>query len=87
VNQSILFTDLQHWDEASSSVCFVAQYQGVNIDCYISMAKLVAMADEPASSAQEALALFDAQRFDIEDEAEALIEAEAFDELGAIRLG
>ncbi|HCE50798.1 MAG TPA: DUF1488 domain-containing protein, partial [Shewanella baltica] len=38
MNQSILFPDLQYWDDAQGQICFMAQSQGMNIKCYISAA-------------------------------------------------
>ncbi|MGL5360184.1 MAG: DUF1488 domain-containing protein [Shewanella sp.] len=91
MNQSILFPDLQYWDDTQKRVCFIAQSQGMNIKCYISANTLAELNDFSAQpSTDEAaamLALFDAVRFDAEELAEALIEAEAFDEFGAVHLG
>ena len=87
MNQSILFPDLQHWDDTRQSVQFVAQAQGMNIHCYISSAKLAELSGAAIQNEGEAMAAFDELRFDLEDSAEALIEAEAFDEHGAIQLG
>lgn len=90
MNQSIIFPDLQHWDGTQKRICFIAQQQGMNIKCYISAAKLRELNDfskQPSvDDAATMLALFDAVRFDAEEMAEALIEAEAFDELGAVHL-
>jgi len=91
MNQSILFPDLQYWDYAQGQICFMAQSQGMNIKCYISAAKLRELNDfseQPSTDEAAAmLALFDAVRFDAEEMAEDLIEAEEFDEFGAVRLG
>lgn len=91
MNQSILFPDLQYWDETQKQICFIAQLEGVNIKCYISAAKLAELntfSKQPRVDESSAmLALFNALRFDVEDIAEALIEAEEFDELGAVHLG
>jgi hypothetical protein len=91
MNQSILFPDLQYWDDAQGQIYFMAQSQGMNIKCYISAAKLRELNDfseQPSTDeAATMLALFDAVRFDAEEMAEDLIEAEEFDEFGAVRLG
>ncbi|MCH1931739.1 DUF1488 domain-containing protein [Shewanella sp. A25] len=91
MNQSILFPDLQYWDDNNKQICFIAQLQGMNIKCYISAEKLAQLNDfSPQPSSDEAaamLALFDAVRFDAEEMAEELIEAEEFDEFGAVHLG
>lgn len=91
MNQSILFPDLQYWDDVHKRVCFIAQSQGMNIKCYISANKLAELNDfskQPSTDEAAAmLTLFDAVRFDAEEMAEELIEAEEFDEFGAVRLG
>ena len=90
MNQSILFPDLQQWNSESQSMVFVAQSQGMNICCYISAIKLSKLAGLEVSSItneQQAVLIFEQCRFDIEDLAEELIEAEDFDELGHIQLG
>ncbi|WP_372931666.1 DUF1488 domain-containing protein [Shewanella putrefaciens] len=91
MNQSILFPDLQYWDDVHKRVCFIAQSQGMNIKCYISANKLAELNDfskQPSTDEAVAiLALFDAVRFDAEEMAEELIEAEEFDEFGAVHLG
>lgn len=91
MNQHLLFPDLQHWDDNQKRVCFIAQSHGINIKCYISANKLAELNDfceQPsADEAAAMLALFDAVRFDAEEMAEELIEAEKFDEFGAVHLG
>lgn len=91
MNQSILFPDLQYWDDVHKRVCFIAQSQGMNIKCYISANKLAELNDfskQPSSDEAAAmLTLFDTVRFDAEEMAEELIEAEEFDEFGAVHLG
>lgn len=96
MNQSILFPDLQYWDDNNKQICFIAQLQGMNIKCYISADKLAKLSGlggndfSPQPSSDEAaamLALFDAVRFDAEEMAEELIAAEEFDEFGAVHLG
>jgi len=93
MNQSIIFPDLQDWDEISQQVVFPAQCQGANIRCRISLVRLIAMLDEPDMNeldkpllGDEIIAAFERCRFDIEDVVEALIEDEAFDDDGGINL-
>ncbi|GIU34912.1 DUF1488 domain-containing protein [Shewanella schlegeliana] len=91
MNQSILFPDLQDWDTQTQSVVFPVQVQGANIECRISLNKLVSLAAAPMAGddgdkAAKALALFEEYRFDIEEEVEELIEQETFDELGRVVL-
>ena len=89
MNQSIIFPDLQDWQHASQSVVFPAQQQGANIECRISLAKLVALSGTNLAAtdlniATQVLAVFEDYRFDIEEMVEALIEQELFDELGRV---
>ncbi|MGS0683476.1 DUF1488 domain-containing protein [Shewanella sp. 125m-7] len=91
MNQSILFPDLQDWDSESQTVVFPAQVQGANIECCISLAKLATLSATTINAgeqdiANKALAIFDDYRFDIEEEVEALIEQEIFDEQGRVVL-
>ena len=86
MNQSILFPDLQEWNEELQEIHFPAQVQGANIECRISLARLVQLEGREVQSQQEALKVFDAYRFDIEDEVEMLIEQEEFDEQGRVVL-
>ncbi len=84
MNQSILFPDMQSWDEPSQSVRFPAQQSGALIECYVTKQKLVKMSGSDIKSEQQALEAFVACRFDLEDIAEELIEDEAFNEEGHI---
>ncbi|MFT5788420.1 MAG: hypothetical protein ACI8SJ_000523 [Shewanella sp.] len=91
MNQSILFPDLQDWDQQSLSVIFPVQVQGANIECRVGLAKLAelsmtVLSAEQQDIASKALVIFNAYRFDIEDEVEQLIEQEAFDELDGVKL-
>ncbi|MCA2464752.1 MULTISPECIES: DUF1488 family protein, partial [Vibrio] len=40
MNQSILFPDMQSWDEVSQSVNFAAQQSGALIECFVTKQKL-----------------------------------------------
>ncbi|MDG2932494.1 DUF1488 family protein, partial [Vibrio parahaemolyticus] len=40
MNQSILFPDIQSWDEVSQSVNFSAQQSGALIECFVTKQKL-----------------------------------------------
>ena len=89
MNQSILFPDLQDWDQSSQMIIFPAQQQGMNIECRIGIAKLAALSETDLITtdqdiATKALAVFETYRFDIEEEVEVLIEQEVFDEFGRI---
>lgn len=89
MNQSILFPDLQDWDQSSQMIIFPAQQQGMNIECRIGVAKLAALSETNLITtdqdiATKALAVFETYRFDIEEKVEVLIEQELFDEFGRI---
>ncbi len=84
MNQSILFPDIQSWDESSQSVNFPAQQSGALIECYVTKQKLVKMSGSDIQGEQQALEAFIALRFDLEEVAEELIEDEAFNEEGHI---
>lgn len=40
MNQSILFPDMQSWDEVSQSVNFAAQQSGALIECFVTKQKV-----------------------------------------------
>ncbi|YCO03702.1 DUF1488 family protein [Vibrio sp. VNB-15] len=84
MNQSILFPDMQSWDEASQSVNFVAQQSGALIECYVTKQKLEKLRGSLIETEQAAIKVFTDYRFDLEEIAEELIEDEAFDEEGHI---
>ena len=84
MNQSILFPDMQSWDEASQSVNFAAQQSGALIECYVTKQKLEKLGGSLIETEQAAIKVFTDYRFDLEEIAEELIEDEAFDEEGRI---
>ncbi|CAH1525367.1 MULTISPECIES: DUF1488 family protein [Vibrio] len=84
MNQSILFPDMQSWDEASQSVNFAAQQSGALIECYVTKQKLEKLGGSLIETEQAAIKVFTDYRFDLEEIAEELIEDEAFDEEGHI---
>lgn len=84
MNQSILFPDIQSWDEPSQSVRFPAQHSGALIECYVTKQKLAELNRSDIEDEQQAIAAFVNCRFDLEEIAEELIEDEAFDEEGHI---
>lgn len=84
MNQSILFPDMQSWDEASQSVNFAAQQSGALIECYVTKQKLKKLSGSLIETEQAAIKVFTDYRFDLEEIAEELIEDEAFDEEGHI---
>ncbi|NVC96081.1 DUF1488 domain-containing protein [Vibrio natriegens] len=84
MNQSILFPDIQSWDDLSQSIHFPAQQSGALIGCYVTKQKLSKMSGLDIEDEQEAVEAFLALRFDLEEMAEELIEDEAFNEEGHI---
>jgi len=84
MNQSILFPDMQSWDEVSQSVNFAAQQSGALIECFVTKQKLEKLSGSVLNTEQAVIAAFIHCRFDLEEIAEELIEDEAFNEEGHI---
>ncbi|MGI2106079.1 DUF1488 domain-containing protein [Shewanella frigidimarina] len=84
MNQSVIFTD-QVYPE-TNQVKFIAQQQGININCYASFSVISELCDKQVVSGSNVVCLFEQCRFDLEDQAEALIEQEAFNDSGDIIL-
>ncbi|TOG20808.1 DUF1488 domain-containing protein [Vibrio parahaemolyticus] len=87
MNQSILFPDMQSWDEVSQSVSFAAQQSGALIECFVTKQKLEKLSGSELDTEQAVIAAFIDYRFDLEEIAEELIEDEAFNEEGHIIIG
>ncbi|ELA6601403.1 TPA: DUF1488 domain-containing protein [Vibrio alginolyticus] len=87
MNQSILFPDIQSWDEVSQSVNFSAQQSGALIECFVTKQKLEKFSGSLIETEQAAIKVFTDYRFDLEEMAEELIEDEAFNEEGHIIIG
>ncbi|EGQ8310161.1 DUF1488 domain-containing protein [Vibrio parahaemolyticus] len=87
MNQSILFPDMQSWDEVSQSVNFSAQQSGALIECFVTKQKLEKLSGSELDTEQAVIAAFIDYRFDLEEIAEELIEDEAFNEEGHIIIG
>ncbi|MGF1722777.1 DUF1488 domain-containing protein [Vibrio kyushuensis] len=86
MNQSILFPDIQDWNEEKKVISFSAQQSGALIECSISVSQLERLSDKKIVSTQLALEIFKEYRFDIEELAEELIEQEEFDTSGSIEI-
>lgn len=88
MNQSIIFSDNEYYNDQLQQVEFQAQCQGHLIRCIISWEALKKLSEQSntliKANQQLALMLFDSARFDIEDLAEALINQQAFNEHGEI---
>ncbi|ELP3329269.1 DUF1488 domain-containing protein [Vibrio alginolyticus] len=87
MNQSILFPDIQSWDEVSQSINFSAQQSGAQIVCFVTKQKLEKLSGSLIETEQAAIKVFTDYRFDLEEMAEELIEDEAFNEEGHIIIG
>lgn len=86
MNQSILFPDMQHWDDKLQAVVFPAQQSGALIECVIGIRQLETISGQKLQGAEQAVACFSQHRFDLEELAEALIEDEAFNQAGQIEV-
>ncbi|WP_070970307.1 DUF1488 domain-containing protein [Vibrio sonorensis] len=86
MNQSILFPDIQTWDEDGKRVIFSAQQSGALIECLVSIDELSKLSGQAVKSGDEAIAIFKQYRFDIEELAEECIEDENFNPLGQIEV-
>ncbi|MGF1911427.1 DUF1488 domain-containing protein [Vibrio kasasachensis] len=86
MNQSILFPDIQTWNEELNAVTFPAQQSGALIECVASVSYLSQLSDQTINGAQQALDVFDQNRFEIEEQAEQLIEDEEYNAQGMIEL-
>ncbi|MBV7315555.1 DUF1488 domain-containing protein [Shewanella sp. NIFS-20-20] len=73
MNQAIIFTELQYWQPELHVMVLPVQINGVTVDCHISVKYLL---DGQAHSTDVAqlMKVFNAKRFDIEDEIEQFIE-------------
>ncbi|GEM81124.1 DUF1488 domain-containing protein [Vibrio superstes] len=86
MNQSIIFTDQQSWDENRKAVVFIGQQSGNLIECLVSADYLGNLCQLQIDDEAMALKVFSEYRFDLEDLAEELIEAEEFNQLGQIEI-
>jgi hypothetical protein len=91
MNQSIIFSDNEYYNNNLEQVEFQAQCQGKLITCIISLHTLLKLTQQAqnsisANTENAVLALFSAIQFDIEEAAEALIKQHAFNDDGHIYL-
>ena len=86
MNQSILFPDIQDWDEESRTITFPAQQSGALIECVMSIEELSRLAGRYIKEGDQALVIFSGLRFDIEELAEELIEEEEYDSSNRIQI-
>lgn len=81
MNQAIQFPDREEWNPNRQMVCFPAQVNGMGLMCAISVDELHTRFGEG-----EAMALFSANRWDLEEEAEQLILNDEVDPQGWVWL-
>ncbi|QJY40919.1 DUF1488 domain-containing protein [Vibrio cholerae] len=86
MNQSILFPDLQQWDEQKQDVEFFAQQNGALIPCLVARQVLQELSGEALAVSQHVMTAFSEWRFDLEELAEQAIENEMFNSLGQIEI-
>jgi len=86
MNQSILFPDIQSWDEDKQAIVFPAQQSGALIECTVSLEVLKQMSGQTVENEIAAIDVFNSLRFEIEELAEELIEEEEFDSSGFIHI-
>ncbi|WP_261816298.1 DUF1488 domain-containing protein [Vibrio gallicus] len=84
MNQSIIFTDQVEWLEADKVVSFSAQQNGQLIECRVAINYLEQLSQLKVEQKDAVLKVFAEYRFDLEDLAEELIEAEEFNSVGQI---
>ncbi len=87
MNQQILFNDHVEIDWEQGWAQFHAMVAGQRVPCLIALDLLANKLDTTLTSAEEAAAAFEQLRFELEAEAETLIEDEAYDAQGRIWLG
>ncbi len=86
MNQSIIFPELQSYNELEEHIEFSAQQNGALLYCIIGKDKLHQISQQQAQTESELLAIFEQYRFDIEELAEQLIDNDQFSEDGKIYL-
>lgn len=86
MNQAILFTDDQTWNEKLQQVEFSAQCMGALIVCAVPLRVLEKHSGEKIADRGSALEQFEQYRYDFEELAESLIEDEEFSAAGQVVL-
>lgn len=84
MNQSILFPDREQWDDQLLALCFPALVNGFQVMCSITGETIASRYG--GDNKESWLELFRLNRWDLEDEAEALIEADEHDNQGCVWL-
>ncbi|BDY02993.1 DUF1488 domain-containing protein [Ferrimonas sp. YFM] len=86
MNQQIQFNDQLQVDMQQHHLSFTALVAGQKVGCYIALPALAHLANAEITTQEQAIQAFEQHRFDLEDEAETLIEEENFDAQGRIWL-
>lgn len=88
MNQAVLFSDDEQFNQQQQLFIFHAQSQGQLIPCLLSVDSLVKLTEQHLETINEALALqlFEQYRFDIEELAEHKIQQQEFNQDGQIIL-
>ena len=91
MNQAIQFPDREEWDENKKCVCFPALVNGMQLTCAISGESLAYRftGDTRAqwlASFEQWLEIFQQHRWDLEEEAENLIQEQSEDDQGWVWL-
>ncbi|MFC1237438.1 DUF1488 family protein [Vibrio sp. F74] len=86
MNQSILFSDIQEWNDKREVVEFTAQQAGLLIKCTISRQRLTVISGTNELHSDIILDVFSEYRFDIEEIAEEMIEDERFNDLDQVEI-
>ncbi|MFY2739953.1 DUF1488 domain-containing protein [Pseudocitrobacter faecalis] len=84
MNQAIQFPDREHWDDDQCAVCFPALVQGMQLMCAIRRETMIARFG--GETPQAWLALFQENRWDLEEEASDLIRDQQEDNQGWVWL-
>lgn len=80
MNQAIHFPDREVWDKDRQAIRFPALVQGFQVECAIGSSALASRFGDQGAEAW--LLLFRQHRWDLEEEAEGLIESQQEDEQG-----
>lgn len=84
MNQAILFPDREEWNAEKEAVCFPVLVNGMQLVCAINSETLARRFG--GETAGQWLAKFCEHRWDLEEEAEALIQSQQEDDQGWIWL-
>ncbi|SHI23550.1 DUF1488 family protein [Ferrimonas marina] len=87
MNQQILFNDQVELDWEGGWLRFNALVAGQTVGCFIALMELHKRLGQEITEREASMVAFEQLRFDLEAEAETLIEDEAYDAQGRIWLG